>query len=141
MRDLSLVVQPSREPRPHFLCMGPSLRSKPITALLRDPACQPFCFAQDMVSPELRHSPWRASNYFLNPTIHHRHQVPGELRGPTLCRQATAKSELHPNSSVRYSIDMRKEEDPANFPRAIIDLMVNAHCMTQESLATFVVKS
>jgi hypothetical protein len=102
-------------PSTHF-GMGPSIRSKPITALLRNPACPPFCFAQDTVSPELRHSPRRAPNYFLNPTIHHRHQVSGELRGPTLCRQAMAKSELHPDSPVRSSVDMRKEEDPADFP-------------------------
>jgi hypothetical protein len=34
---------------------------------------------------------------------------------------------------------MRKEEDPADFPRAIIDLMVNADSMVQESLAKFVI--
>jgi hypothetical protein len=34
---------------------------------------------------------------------------------------------------------MRKEEDPADFPRAIIDLMVNMDCTMQESLATFVI--
>jgi hypothetical protein len=34
---------------------------------------------------------------------------------------------------------MRKEEDPADFPRAIIDLMVNVDCTVQESLATFVI--
>jgi hypothetical protein len=34
---------------------------------------------------------------------------------------------------------MRKEEDPADFPRAIIDLMVNVDCMAQLSLATFVI--
>jgi hypothetical protein len=72
------------------------------------------------------------------PTIHHRHHVPGELRGPTLCHQAMLY-DLHPDSPVRSSVDMRKEEDPANFLRATIDLMVNAHCMAQESLATFVI--
>jgi hypothetical protein len=37
------------------------------------------------------------------------------------------------------SIDMRKGKDPADFSKAIIDLMVNAHCTAQESLATFVI--
>jgi hypothetical protein len=47
---------------------------------------------------------------------------------------------LHPDYPVWSSIDMQKEEDPADFPRAIIDLMVNAHCTVQESMATLVVK-
>jgi hypothetical protein len=38
-------------------------------------------------------------------------------------------------------VDMRTEEDPADFPRTIIDLMVNVHCTAQESLAILVVKS
>jgi hypothetical protein len=43
MRDQSLIAQPSRELRPHFLGVGPSQWSKPITVLLRDPADPPFC--------------------------------------------------------------------------------------------------
>jgi hypothetical protein len=43
MRDQSLAAQPSRKLCPHFLGVGPSRWSKPITILLRDPADPPFC--------------------------------------------------------------------------------------------------
>jgi hypothetical protein len=112
-------------PSIHF-SMGLSHWSKPITTLLCDLACPPFCFAQATVSPELRHSPWRAPNYCPNPTIHHRHQVPGELKGPTLCRQATAKSELHPDSPVRYVRWHAKGRRTSWLSRPIPSLMVNA---------------
>ena len=36
------------------------------------------------------------------------------------------------------SVDIREEEDPADFSRAIIDLMVNASYTALESLAAFV---
>ena len=36
------------------------------------------------------------------------------------------------------SVDIREEEDPADFPSAIIDLMVNASYTALESLAAFV---
>jgi hypothetical protein len=112
-------------PSIHF-GLGPSHWFKPITTLLRDLACPPFWFAQATVSPELRHSPRRASNYCPNPTIHHRHQVPGELRGPTLCRQATAKSKLHPDSPVRYVRWHAKRRRSSWLSRPIPSLMVNA---------------
>jgi hypothetical protein len=43
IRDQSLVAHPSSWHRPHFLGVGPSRWSKPITILLRDPANPPFC--------------------------------------------------------------------------------------------------
>jgi hypothetical protein len=59
--------------------MGPSLRSKPITALLRDPVCPPFCTPRPRgsrimvtVHPEL---PPR------DHAIHHRQQVPRGIKG------------------------------------------------------------
>jgi hypothetical protein len=53
---------------------------------------------------------------------------------------------LHNPSGMRapvrtygISVDMRKGKDLADFSKAIIDLMVNAHCMAQESMTTFVI--
>jgi hypothetical protein len=53
MRDLILVAQPGNLfPSIHF-GMVPSIRSKPITTLLHDPACPPFCFTQATVKPPI----------------------------------------------------------------------------------------
>jgi hypothetical protein len=120
--------------------MGSGLRSKPITALLHDPACTPFCFAQATGKPiDLRHNQCVSPDLHAQDT-HNPSETPGTggTEGSHPCRQATLY-DLHPHSPVWYSVDMRKEEDPADFPRAIIDLMVNADCMAQESLATFVI--
>jgi hypothetical protein len=63
-------------PSTHF-GMGPSIRSKLITALLRNPACPPFCNPLTTCSQALL----KASSQLH--TIHHRHLVPGETKGPT----------------------------------------------------------
>ena len=43
MRDLIIVTNRAAYSHPHFLGVRPSIRPKPITALLRDPAHPPFC--------------------------------------------------------------------------------------------------
>ena len=79
MRDQSLAAQPGVPSRLHFLGVGPSRWSKPITALLRDPVCPPFCTPRPRgsrimvtVHPEL---PPR------DHAIHHRQQVPRGIKG------------------------------------------------------------
>ena len=49
-RDSYPCYQPGVPSRPHFLGVRPSIRSKPITALLRDPAHPPFCIARPSVA-------------------------------------------------------------------------------------------
>jgi hypothetical protein len=43
IRDQSLAAQPGDHSRLHFLGVGPSRWSKPITVLLHDPTYPPFC--------------------------------------------------------------------------------------------------
>jgi hypothetical protein len=62
IRDQSLAAQPGDRSHPHFLGVGPSRWSKPITVLLHDPAYPPFC------SSNLGNNPHRSSTLVVGPT-------------------------------------------------------------------------
>jgi hypothetical protein len=53
IRDQRLAAQPGNRSRPHFLGVGPSQWSKPITIPSRDPAYPPFCSSNFGLLPTL----------------------------------------------------------------------------------------